>query len=125
MKILPRITIKSVVGGVKGNPEMLKKLLDANPNSIPLMTVIGQASGAKEVVKEFEDGKTSASIKFKGSFKATNLLTGEIFKSGVCFLPPVAANLLEGAFGENTQAVQFAFKIGARYDTNSATSYVY
>lgn len=64
-------------------------------------------------------------VAFKGNFAGTNLLTGENFRSGKCFLPDVAGDILHGLVAESESAVEFAFDISIKKDESSATGYIY
>ena len=64
--------------------------------------------------------------KFIGSFQSTNHETGEVLRSGACFLPAVAENLVLGALSNvETTSVQFAFKIGVVKDDKAARGYIF
>jgi hypothetical protein len=69
------------------------------------------------VVEKTEAGVTSLGeyIAFIGSFKATNLETGEVYRSKKCLLPGVASDALEDAVnGSEGGAVEFAIEIGIK-----------
>lgn len=114
-KLVKKISSKVVVGDVK---LMAAQMLVANEKSRDLYTVIG-------VGRAVEGRETDYGIaeKFKGNFLAVNLLTGEEFRSGACFLPGPAGQMLSGAMAG--EPIEFGFKIGIELDASSATGYVY
>jgi len=100
--LLSRLTVKTVFGDI--DKEIVKKA-----KKLHLMRVYGQANGFKVATSQYGD-----SIGFIGQFKAANPETGEMYRSGKCFLPKVVENLLAGALqGENTEGVEFAFDLFA------------
>jgi hypothetical protein len=116
MKLIKKISIKTVVGNVKA----IVKEMDEGESRI-IMRVIGKATGSK--VGESTYGAWEA---LKGDFKATNMETGEQFRSGVAFLPDVALDLVIGALnGGDVSSVDFGFDIGVTEDSDSNTGYVY
>ena len=101
LNLVNKVSIASVVGKI-GKPEAPQAL----------MRVLGLAT-------TYETGETQYGefIAFKGSFEATNLMTGEVFRAGKCFLPDVAANLMSAQLAASSgetgfKGVQFAFEIG-------------
>lgn len=69
------------------------------------------------IVEKTEAGVTSLGeyIAFIGTFKATNLETGEIYRSKKCLLPGVASDALEDAVnGAEGGQVEFAMEIGIK-----------
>lgn len=106
MKLLSKISVKTVCGNVKELP---------NEN---LMRVIGIAKGTFTGTTNFGEY-----VGFKGQFKAINLATGEEFSSGKLFLPEIAQNLVEGALSE-TESVEFAFDLGKK-EADNAVGYEY
>lgn len=111
--LVSKISVKKVMGAKPRAPEPGKSEM--------LMQVIGVATGTK--VKDTDFGQ---SIALLGSFQATNLKTGKVYRSGVCYLPNLALDLIAPQLSDkDTKAVEFAFNIGVVYDEGSATSYVY
>lgn len=105
MELVNKITVK-IVCGVIAEAMQGKKTLD-------LMQIVGIANGTG-----ITNGTYGESVFLKGQFKATNLLTKDVFASGKCYLPDAATNLVAGQLnGDNTQ-VQFAFIIGAKAANN-------
>ena len=80
----------------------------------------GSASGVKTGVSDF--GEWTA---LTGQFRAINKQTGEVFDSGVCFLPDVALDLIVGQLNGGAQAVDFAFDINAVLDETVQVGYSY
>lgn len=72
-----------------------------------MMIVMGFAKSFETKVTTFGD-----SIGFHGDFKGIDMDTGEEFRSGVCYLPDVAEDLLMHAMEGNAGVVEFAFEIG-------------
>lgn len=115
-KIISKISVKTVWGSKPDAPTK-----DKGTEAQWLMQIIGQATG-------FTTGDTDKGnwVKLIGAFQATNLETGELFRSGACFLPNVALNLIMGELkAAETQSVAFGFRIGVIRDEASATNYVY
>ena len=114
-KLIKKISVGKVFGDKKAIAEFIGKGEKA------VMRVIGIAHKAIP-----GDGDMGPYVSFKGNFKAVNLLTGEEFRSGTCFLPDVAADIIEGAvMGSENGSVEFAFDIIATYDNSSAVGYCY
>lgn len=97
--LLKKLSVKGVCGNIK-TPE---------PGvTVPLMVIMGYAKTLQVKPTLFGD-----SIGFHGDFKAIDVTTGEEFRSGVCYLPDVAASLLSNALDvSGGSAVEFAFNIG-------------
>lgn len=112
--ILKKVTVKGVVG----DPKNIAKQHENNAQ-VPLVRVYGLATEFKAKNSEYGDY-----ILFSGQFEATNLLTGEVYRSGSMILPPVAEGPLHGAL-ENTEgtSVQFAYEIGLRVDEEMIRGY--
>lgn len=110
------------------------------------MEILKKLSTAKLVGKvTFKEGETEKSL-FKVFGIATGIITGtstfgpwealtgqfcaiiddKEYRSGVCFLPPLAHSLISGALaGEGAANVAFAFLIGVRKSTISNMGYEY
>jgi len=116
-KLIGKISVRHVVG-TKGG--ILTAVMSDKEVSHKLMRVVGIASDIKS-----GEGDNGPWTGLKGQFKATNLVTGEMFQSGQCFLPSVASDMVEGALKAGATAVEFGFDISAQFDEQSATSYVY
>jgi hypothetical protein len=136
MKIVAKISIKSVIGSVPTRDVSIPKMhngavvLDKNDQPVmetvqrgikqELMRVFGTANKAKGVNTNFGE-----SIEFGGNFEATNLLTGEIYRGTRMFLPSLVSDMLyEQVKQADGQDVQFAFDIGAD-SANTPNGYQY
>lgn len=121
-----KITIRDVIGGTapKQDEALMRKLLNAPRETVPLMRVYGIAKVAK--LKVTDNGESFA---FIGQFKAKSLYgpTKELeFSSSKCYLPKFLEEELVGLLGSpSSEGVQFAFELGVKYDKASVTSYVY
>ena len=114
--IINKITVKHVCGNIKNIAKQLEE-----GEKRPLMRVMG-------IVRKIEhgDGDYGPWAKFKGSFEAIEIATGEVFKSTACLLPPVAAELIEEAFeAEGVESLEFAFDIVLQEDGSSSVGYQY
>jgi hypothetical protein len=112
-ELIRKITVGKVCG--KLDFEVIQER-----KQVELMDVFGILNRSKpdsSDVNNFE--------RFYGQFRATNLETGEEFFSGQCILPGVAADLLSGMLTPDGGSVEFALRIGAKYDKESSTKYVY
>ena len=97
--LLKKLSVKGVCGNIK---------TPAPGEQVALMIVMGYAKSSEIKKTLFGD-----SIGFHGDFKAVDKDTGEEFRSGVCYLPDVAAHLLSEALNASEgNAVEFAFNIG-------------
>ncbi len=117
MKLVNKLSVKAIIGG-KGN--ILETVMKDKENEHIVARIIGIASGIK--TGEGDNGPWTG---LTGQFKGVNVLTGEEFRSGILFMPSVAQDMVVGALMGDTKAVEFGFDITAKYDEESATSYVY
>lgn len=117
MQLLKKIAVRTVWGD---QDEVIERVLKDKKTSHPLMRVVGVANGTKEGESTFGPWKG-----LTGRFEATNIDTGEVFKSPVCFLPEFAIDLVIGQFSDDVKSVAFAFDIGAEYSEEAATRYEY
>lgn len=110
VNLIKKISVKSICGKTgppKGKPKSL-------------MDVYGIASGVKKGESQYGQW-----FGFIGSFQATNLETGEVFRSGQCFLPNVAGyTLLPAVQAEGVKSVEFGFRIGI-IDSDVPTGFEY
>lgn len=123
--IVKKITMSSI--GCKPDIEKLIEFKNVHgvATVMPLATVYGLVSDYKAGAGK--DGMGDY-IKFLGQFRAINVETGQIFKSGAAILPGAAPDLVYGALramGEQGGAVEFGFNFGVRFDPTAATKYVY
>ena len=127
--LLRRITVRDVVGKAYMG-DLASHLAKASGKKLGLMRVIGVANRAKPGSTDKGDY-----VRFIGRFKATSLITGEIYQSSQCILPnfigeqihaAMTAGGAAGLAGLEAQAEsQFAFDIGAHFEESSVTKYVY
>jgi len=115
--LLTKITVKTVCGA----PD-IEKIIGAKGKQIELMDVFGYVRKSAPGTSDLGEY-----VKFKGSFKAVNLETGEIFQSGALILPGVASEALDGAMTHDVNELQFGFRIGVKYapDNKGAVKYSY
>jgi hypothetical protein len=115
INLISKITIKTVYGNID-----VEKLINAPGKQLELMDVYGICRKATPGTSEYGEY-----MKFRGSFRATNLDTGESFQSGAVILPRVAEEALAGAITDDTNEIQFGFRVVVRYDASAVTKYVY
>lgn len=95
--IVSKLSVKKICGKVK-KPE----------GKVMLMQVFGIATGTKSDESNF--GPWTALL---GQFRAVNLETGEVFQSGVCFLPNTGLNLITPLLKKDgVDGLEFALNIG-------------
>ena len=89
--------------------------------STPIAQVYGKASGIKPVVDK-DRGEVFNSI--VGNFEAVNLETGEVYNSGVLYLPSGIHAMVENAANklakDSTETVDFALEIRVVQSANKA-----
>lgn len=110
VEIVNKISIKKICG----RPHPPK---DDKP--VYLMEIFGIATGVKTGTSNYGDWTA-----FTGTFQALNIETRKIYRSGKLFVPQIIENLILPAL-ENSDSVEFAFRIGIRKDETSATGYTY
>lgn len=129
---------KKLTGKVLGfDKETVLELAMKDKNKeVPLYDIVGAAF--KATLIDPDDGKQPY-FKFMGSFRGTNKINGEMQEGNSLILPEVAANVIasalmlaesgkDGVEGEEEKSVSYAeisLTVSARYDKDSATSYVY
>ena len=100
--LVSKLSIKTM--GCK--PERAK----SEDKSIPLYRVIGIATGVKQV----KDVRGEMIFGATGNFEGVNLETGEVYQSGVLYLPGGAHELLISALqSEDAESVEFALEVSA------------
>ena len=82
----------------------------------PILRVIGIGTGTKTGPDKNKPGEFWTAI--TGDIAAIDVTTGQEFRSGVCFMPNTAQNLVIGALGSNPEGVEFAFDIGVKKADN-------
>lgn len=145
MQLLRKISARTVFGS---RADIQAMVLADRSKSHPLFRVIGICNGqrhgsTKDVGEENGGDNAKATVlgpkatvlgpkdkmrdwtALLGAFQATNLTTGEVFKSGVCFLPNYVTDAVTGQLGADVESVKFAFDIYAHFDEQSATSYIF
>ena len=133
MKILRKLTIKTcgdfTVSKIKkllvnahGTKDDKGELVDPEDgSSVDLLKIAGEVTRAKS--QQTDKGSYT---RLDGQFIGTDLTTGELYQSGACILPEfVGAQLGAAVLGANGGAVQFAFKISAKWQGNAITQYQY
>jgi hypothetical protein len=118
-KLVKAISTPKVYGKI--SVRELMAYSDANKGeAMPLYTVYGRISSIKS--GENDMGTFTG---FIGETYAVSA-SGERYVSA-CFYPPSKAltEMLQGALGNSTGPVDFAFSVGAKFDDDSATKYVY
>lgn len=88
-----------------------------------IAVILGKATGSKE--KEGPDGRIWSAL--SGVFQATNLLTGEIFRSALLFLPEGIHDVINNAvraLPETGGVVRFALEL-RRVDSDNPIGYSY
>ena len=102
--IVSKLSVKKICGKIK-KPE----------GKVMLMQVFGIATGTKSDESNF--GPWTALL---GQFRAVNLESGELFQSGVCFLPNTGLNLITPLLKKDgTDGIEFALNIGVIPAENS------
>lgn len=116
-----KITIKTVTGGAE---KWFESLMKSESKEMELMDVFGYANGAKAGTSEYGEF-----IRLTGTFRAVNRIdgSGEITNAPAVILPTHIGEAMKAALEapERAGPLQFAFRIGVRYDVNMATKYVY
>lgn len=113
-QILKKITTKTVCGKVDK-----KSVINSEGDPIWMMVILGRAT--RRLAQSSDLGEY---IRFKGTFEATNIETGEVFKSMNLIVPPIAEDIIEEGFAaEGVNAVEFALKLGVRRDDDSVSGY--
>lgn len=122
--IVKKITAKGVCGDIKKlvNMHMVEGEI---PNNIVinLFRIHGKCASYNTKSTDYGD-----SIQLKGTFVATSLLEEDkVYRSGSCYLPDIAADLVAGMLldNEDVNSVEFAFDIAIKTDSSSVVGYVY
>lgn len=122
--------------------EQLRKITIATCNATPNMELIAKlekihaktGDGRQDVLdvfgiaKKFKPGASDKGefIRFIGQFKGVNLATGEVFISAAAIFPKMIEDALWGVMNaDGVSDVQFAYRLGVKYDPKAATKYVY
>lgn len=98
-KLISKISAKTVAGK--------QRRLNDDQTQRWLFEVAGVANSKREGESDYGPW-----VSLMGTFMAKNLETGEIFRSGQCFLPNVALNSVLGVLDGGATGVQMAFRVG-------------
>jgi hypothetical protein len=107
------------------------KVIGASPDFEKLLAAEGKRMACADIYGIATKGKPGQSdlgpyVRFLGQFRAVNLATKQVYESPVCILPRFIEEGLWGALGmDGAQQVEFAVRISAKFDKDSATKYVY
>lgn len=117
-----RISVGELLGSIKERRKIAEE-----KSGQPVVRIVGMAFAVSVSDKENDKGEAQRSVKFKGSAKATNLLTGEVVNTTNTFLPGAASDMLEEAIAvaEKGSVINYAFDVALVEDENSAVGYVY
>jgi hypothetical protein len=111
-----KLSVAKVFGKI--NAAIISKQGDGG--KLAIMRVFGSANGIKTGISDFGEWRA-----LTGQFRATNIQTGEVFDSAVCFIPDVALDLVCAQLEGGAKAVDFAFDISAVLDETVAVGYSY
>lgn len=115
-------TLKKItLGACESQPDMeILAKLEKNGGNQPLLDVYGVAT-------KFKPGQSNYGeyIAFMGNFRAIRHSDKQVFHSGKVILPKMIEEGLWAAMGPEVNNVQFAFRIGCKFDKKAATKYVY
>jgi hypothetical protein len=113
MEIVKKLTLRTMnLGKV-----VLRKAVPEEGDNKSVAKIVGRTTLAQPV-----QGDNGESLRLIGDFTGLNLLTGEIFSSTVCFIPNFVAEPLANALKES-DAVEFAIEITAKFSEKSAVGY--
>lgn len=128
MQLLRKISRATVIGD---NTVVMEMCLADKVKIHPLYRVYGWVNGSRKT-SDIEDKEERAkSEKYGawecliGNMECVNLLTGEISRSGQCFLPQFAVDLVVGQLGGDVERVKFAYEVAAKFDDQNPTKYTY
>lgn len=99
---------KMSVSAMSAIPKEVKKL--EHGATVAVAHFIGLAEAIETGTSQFGEW-----VAFTGSFKGTNLETGEVFRAKKCLLPDIASDALQDAVANSEgNPVEFALEIGIR-----------
>lgn len=123
------------MAGIETLKKLTMKAIEAQPSLDDLAKLEKQGKGASidvadifGIAMKFKPGESAhgAYIRFAGRFKATNLRTKKVYESGAFLAPKMIEESLWAVMkAEEVNEVQFAFRIGVKFDPAAATKYVY
>jgi hypothetical protein len=105
--------------------EKLQEMTMANKMvDVPLVRFTGAATGLRKYKNAFSDDGEGFGL--SGQFEGQSV-DGEVKNGSVLYLPKNVHDMVEAALqmSDDVQAVRIAFDVYARYDKDSATSYVF
>jgi hypothetical protein len=112
---ISKITLATTGGG------RIAKRAVTEEKELPCLRIFGIASGTK--LKNAANGDKFEAI--VGDFEAHNLETGEVFNSGVLYLPAgLHERVAEPLKAEGAEAIQFGIEISA-FPANNPSGYSY
>lgn len=125
MQLVRKISARTVFGT---KTDVVELVLKDKTKDHPLFVVGGIVTGTKRGEAKIE-GETDKRpwVALTGRFKAINT-RGDVFQSSVCFLPLYLVESVEAALaieGDGKELVEIKYGIFAKFDQDSATSYVY
>lgn len=134
MQLLRKITARSVFGS---KADILRLVMSDEAKEFTIYRIVGVCTGSRkgggdeDIERNEQKPGQAPRVNYGpweamlGAFQATNAATGEVFRSGICFLPQFAADIVLGQLTGDVENVAFAYDITVKYDEASATSYVY
>ncbi len=117
--ILKKLTSKIIMGDTKINA----RLIPDGKQKLDLYQILGIAGDTKTGSSDY--GPWTALL---GQFRATNMITGEIFEAFKVLLPAVLSEMILGKMGSqgpDGRGVSFAFIVGIMVDEKSTIGYTY
>ena len=119
VELARKLTVKGIVGAKVDLEVLLKK----EGKRMDLCAIYGLARKHKADQSDY-----GSFVRFYGRFRGVNLETGEVTEAGQLIAPGMLQDQLYGAMGGDggeVTEVQFAVRIGVKYDKSAATQYVY
>jgi len=121
-EIVNKLTLKTIGCGKTAVQEATAK---DKENAVLLATFIGICEKTKPGQVILPDGTVNEFVKLNGQFQAVNALTGEVYQSNVCLMPPMVADQIAKANSDSGGDVEFAVQLLARYSEKAATNYMF
>lgn len=104
---------------------ILKLVLGDTTSEHALYRVVGIATGLKPYKDKTENNSGEVKFGLIGQFEATTV-DGEVKTGSSLYLPNYVNDMIVAALSmDGTEAVRLAFDVYVKYDSGSATSYVY
>lgn len=112
---------KLTTGTLGLDPSTLKDAVKASKGKpAPVALILAQVNEMKDAPNRLDPSKTDT--KFLGNFEGTNLLTGEVMRSGAMYLPGAASDYLKGQ-GAGGGALAFQLTVEEDKRPNSSQGY--